>query len=171
MPNIHVCSLAHVAATVAAADASHLVTLLHMPVERPSSIAAERHLYLSMADIVGPTEGLTEPAEDHIRRLLAFVGEWDRSKPMVMHCFAGISRSTAGAYVAACHLLPDVSEGAVARRLRDASPVASPNPRLIEIADKVMGRGGRMVEAVAAIGHGNLAFESDPFVLPLRDIG
>lgn len=169
MPSIHVCSLSRVAATVAASEASHLVTFLHMPVERPASIPAERHLYLSMADIVAPSPGLTEPAADHIDRLLAFVGEWDRAKPMVIHCFAGISRSTAGAFVALCHLLPEVPEADLAKRLRKASAVATPNARVVEIADGVMGRGGRMIEAVRRIGAGEMAFESDPFVLPLKE--
>jgi predicted protein tyrosine phosphatase len=171
MPSIHVCSLSRVEATVAASGASHLVTLLHTPVKRPRSIAAERHLFIGIADIVGPIRGMTEPAERHVHQLLAFVGAWDRTKPMVMHCFAGISRSTAGAFIALCHLLPDRPEAEVAQRLRDASPVASPNPRMVELADRIMGRDGRMVEAVNAIGLGALAFEADPFALPIRDIG
>jgi predicted protein tyrosine phosphatase len=169
MPSIHVCSLSRVAATVAASGASHLVTLLNTPVKRPRSIPAERHLHLGIADIISPIRGMTEPAEDHVQRLLDFVGEWDRTQPMVMHCFAGISRSTAGAYIALCHLLPDRSEAEVAQRLRAASAVASPNPRMIELADGIMGRDGRMVAAIEAIGLGALAFESDPFVLPIRD--
>ena len=170
MPSIHVCSLSRVATTVAASEASHLVTFLHMPVERPASIPAERHLYLSMADIVGPVAGLTEPADDHIHRLLDFVGEWDRARPMVIHCFAGISRSTAGAFVALCHLLPDVPEADLAKRLRNASAVATPNVRIVEIADGVMKRDGRMIDAINKIGPGEISYESEPFVLPLGEM-
>ena len=169
MSSIHVCSLSRVAATVAASEASHLVTLLNTTVKRPRTIPAEKHLHLGIADIVGPVKGMTEPAEDHIHQLLAFIGEWDRANPMVMHCFAGISRSTAGAFIALCHLLRDGSEENVAQRLRAASPVATPNPRMIELADNLMGRDGRMIGAVAGIGLGALAFESEPFALSIQD--
>ena len=75
MPRIHVCSLSRMSATVAAAGASHLVTLINSgtPVERPGSIPAERHLMLGVSDIVAPIEGLVPPTEHHIRDLVAFV--------------------------------------------------------------------------------------------------
>ena len=54
----------------------------------------------------------------------------------------------------------------LAQRLRAASPTATPNGRLIETADALLGRGGRMRAAIAAIGMGALAYEGEPFHLP-----
>ena len=54
---------------------------------------------------------------------------------MLIHCWAGISRSTAAAYVALCALNPHADERTLANRLRSASPQASPNPRIVALAD------------------------------------
>lgn len=171
MSSIHVCALAHVASTVETSGASHLVTLLHdgSKLKRPKSISADHHLFLGVADIIAPIRGMTEPAEDHVRQLIAFVDSWDGSQPMVIHCFAGISRSTAGAFIALCHLAPETDEMELALRIRQSSRVASPNPKLVELADGVLGRDGRMVDAIRSIGTGALAFRTKPFELSIGD--
>lgn len=167
---IHVCSLARLYATVEETRARHIVTLLRLTdrVTRPSHIAAENHLVLAVDDIVDPLEGYTAPAEDHVRRLVDFVGNWDRAAPMVVHCFAGISRSTAGAYVAACALNPQRDELEIAQAIRRASRTAQPNARIVGIADRLLKRGGRMIGAVEAIGPGAPAAEGEPFRLDLH---
>ena len=167
---IHVCSLARPHDTVAETGASHVVTLLRMVdrVERPGSIAPANHLILGMDDIAAPIDGYTHPAEEHVVELIEFVQRWDRRAPLVMHCYAGISRSTAGAYVAACALNPRRDEWAIARALRRASATATPNSRLVALADRVLGRDGRMVAAIDAIGRGEIAYEADPFRLELE---
>src|SRR5262249_38174958 len=79
------------------------------------------------------------------------------AKPLVVHCYAGISRSTAGAYVAACALNPRRDELAIARQLRRASATATPNSRFVALADRMLCREGRMVAAIDAIGPGTMA--------------
>jgi predicted protein tyrosine phosphatase len=86
---------------------------------------------------------------------------------MVVHCFAGISRSTAAAFITLCALAPERREAEVALALRRASETAAPNARLVALADAMLGRGGRMVEAVRAIGPGRPAPEGTPFMLPV----
>jgi predicted protein tyrosine phosphatase len=169
MPVIHVTPLSRLAETVEAARASHVVTLVTLGTEvvRPASIAAERHLFIGVSDIVDPRDGHVLPAGEHVNRLLAFVREWDRAHPLVVHCWAGISRSTAAAYIALCALRPDGDEDVFAQRLRAASPSATPNAKLVALADAALGRDGRMVDAIARIGRGADAFEGTPFVLPL----
>jgi predicted protein tyrosine phosphatase len=170
---ITVCSLARLAETVERTGARRLVTLISAgtDVRRPASIAPDDHLFLAFNDITAPAEGLTPPGEMHVRQLLDFVGGWDRQAPMVIHCFAGISRSTAAAYIAACALDPRASEMSLAGALREASPSATPNARLVALADGVLGRGGRMVEAVKAIGRGADAYEGVPFTLDVAGAG
>ena len=130
---IHVCSLARLHATVDETGARHIVTLLRLTdrVERPSHIAPENHLVLAVDDIAMPMDGYTAPAQEHVERLIDFVGTWDRAAPMVVHCFAGISRSTAGAYVAACALNPQRDEMQIAWDIRRASRTAQPNARIV----------------------------------------
>src|SRR5579872_3143446 len=99
---IHVCPLSQLRQTVAATRASHVVTMIKRldRIERPENITPECHLILGMDDISEPLEGYIIPDDEHITKLLSFVQGWDRAAPIVIHCFAGISRSTAGAYVA-----------------------------------------------------------------------
>src|SRR5882762_4811459 len=153
---IHVCSLARLHDTVDATGAGHVVTLLKDTdrVERPKTIPEANHLILGMDDISVPMDGYIIPCDEHVTRLIAFVRGWDRARPMVVHCYAGISRSTAGAFVAACALNPRRDEHAIARLIRDASPTAQPNLRLVALADNLLSRKGRMVKAVDSLGPG-----------------
>jgi predicted protein tyrosine phosphatase len=164
---IHVCSLAKLEETVARSGAERVLSLLAAGTEvtRPASIAPENHLHLVMHDIAVAQDGMTMPGEDHVRNLLDFARRWNRAKPMVVHCYAGISRSTASAYIIAAALAPKRDEVELAQTLRALSPSATPNPRLIAVADALLGRVGRLIEAIEAIGRGADAFEGTPFVL------
>lgn len=166
---IHVCSLARLHATVDETKARHIVTLLRLTdrVERPSHIAQENHLILSVDDINAPMDGYTVPAQEHVERLIAFVGRWDRTAPLVVHCYAGISRSTAAAYTAACALNPARSELDIAQAIRGASRTAQPNLAIVSVADRLLQRDGRMIRAVEAIGPAHFAEEGVPFRLDL----
>jgi predicted protein tyrosine phosphatase len=166
---IHVCSLARVYDTINDTKARHLVTLLRLTdrVQRPAHIAEANHLILPVDDIVAPADGFTPPGEEHVVRLIEFVRQWDRKTPMVVHCFAGISRSTAAAFTAACMINPHRDEAVIARAMRDASHTAQPNTRLVALADKLLQRDGRMIRAVEAIGPGTAAMEGVPFRIDL----
>jgi len=168
MPSIHVSSLSRLHETVTAVGASHVVTLINAAtaVQRPASIPEDRHLFIGVSDITAPMDGHILPGEEHVARLLSFVREWDRERPIVIHCWAGISRSTAAAYITACALRPTLCEVETARRLRSAAPSATPNPRLVATADAMLGRGGRMIAAIESIGRGADAYEGTPFELP-----
>jgi predicted protein tyrosine phosphatase len=170
MPRLHVCSLALIAETVDKTGARSLLTLLSpgTEVERPTAIHPERHLYLAVSDIIEPMQGHVLPDAAHLDELLRFVHAWDRAEPMLIHCFAGVSRSTAAAYIAACALAPERDEFVIARALRAASPTASPNARLVALADAALERGGRMKEAIAEIGRGEDCSEGEPFTLELN---
>ena len=167
---IHVCSLARLHDTVRETGARHVVTLIKdvSLVHRPATITAENHLLLDMDDINDHIEGYVVPAEEHVGELLRFVRAWDRANPLVVHCYAGISRSTAGAFVTACALNPRRDELSIARALRAASHTATPNLRIVRLADQMLGRGGRMVRAIDAIGPGLAAYASEPFRLDLE---
>ena len=169
MPRLHVCSLRLIDDEVARTGARSLVTLLSpgTPVERPAPIAPERHLNIAMSDILEPMPGQVQPAFVHLDAFLDFVDGWDRQAPMLIHCYAGVSRSTASAFIAACKLSPHRSEAEIAQTLRAASPTATPNLRFVALADERLGRGGRMVSAIEAIGRGAECMEGVPFALEL----
>jgi predicted protein tyrosine phosphatase len=167
---IHVCSLARLHATVEDTGARHVISLLgdEAPIDRPSVIAEENHLWLRLHDISSPLDGYILPDEDHVTGLLSFVRRWDRRTPLVVHCYAGISRSTASAFTAVCALNPHRDEIGIAQALRLASPTATPNIRIVSLADQLLGRDGRMIAAIETIGRGEIADEGTPFRLDLE---
>jgi predicted protein tyrosine phosphatase len=166
---IHVCSLSAVPDVVVGCGAGHLVTCLAdiEAAQTPLGILAGRHLRLRMHDIDSEQAGYIAPAAAHVADLVDFVRSWDHRAPMVIHCYAGISRSTAAAYIALCALNPATPETVIARRLREVSAAATPNRRLVSLADAALGRSGRMVEATSGIGQGEFSLAA-PFVLPSR---
>ena len=166
---IHVCSLSRLHATIDETGARHIVTLLRLVdrVQRPTHIAPENHLVLAVDDITAPMDGYTAPAHEHVQRLINFVTAWDRKAPMVIHCYAGVSRSTASAFAAACALNPHRDEMLIARQIRAASPIANPNRLLVSLADKALGRDGRMLRALDDIGPASMMVEGKPFRVDL----
>ncbi len=166
---LHVCSLSKLPETVANTGAKSVVTLINaeMNVPTPEGVEPQHHLFLAFNDIVDPVAGLIPASERHVEDFLAFVRAWDRKEPLVIHCWAGISRSTAGAYAAACALNPNADEYDLAALLRERAPSATPNSRIVAMADKLLGRDGRMIEAVRGIGRGANAYEGTPFMMPI----
>ena len=166
---IHVCSLARLQETVEDSGARHVVSLLgdEARIERPSSVAPENHLWLRLHDISAPLDGYIVPGEQHVADLISFVRAWDRRAPLVVHCFAGISRSTASAFAAVCALNPQRGEDGIAQALRRASPTATPNIRIVSLADRLLNREGRMIAAIETIGRGVLTADATPFRLEL----
>ena len=167
---IHVCSLARLHETVAATGARHVVSLLAREdrVSRPATVAATDHLWLQLHDISAPLDGYEMPEVKHVEKLVAFVRDWPRQTPLVVHCFAGISRSTASAFAAVCALNPHRDEIAIARQIRAASPIAAPNRLIVSLADKALGREGRMLHALDTMGPGSMTVEGRPFRIELE---
>jgi predicted protein tyrosine phosphatase len=159
--------LSQVQPLVEAHDVSHVVTMLapETPHDLPRGIPRERHLRLYFHDIVQNMDGHVAPKADDAERLVAFFQGWDRDKPMLIHCWAGISRSTAAAYAALCLLRPSADEEELALELRQASPSATPNRLIVSLTDQILGRQGRMVRAIEKIGRGADAYEGKPFRL------
>jgi predicted protein tyrosine phosphatase len=167
---IHVCSLAALPDTVKATGASHVLTVMANvdQVQRPESVLPQNHLRVQMDDITEHLDGFVAPSDFHIGQVLNFVRGWDRSAPLVVHCYAGISRSTASAFAAACMLNPQRGEISIARQIRAASPIASPNRLIVSLADKALGRDGRMLRALDEMGPGSMTVEGRPFRIDLE---
>jgi predicted protein tyrosine phosphatase len=132
---------------------SHLISLLD-PLSAFPRAGDVPHLRVKVNDITEDAAGWTAPAREHVTEILEFVSGWPRTDPILIHCYAGISRSTATAFITACVHNPAFDEEAIAHALRRASPVAWPNRRIVALADAELGRGGRMTRAIESIGPG-----------------
>lgn len=161
-------SLADVPTVVRTQRPSHVISLLDPDsmIETPRGVAA--HLKVGVNDIAEPMEGLICPTAEVVEDILTFGRAWEPSSPMLVHCWAGISRSSATAFILACERCPDTDERVVAEQLRRASRAATPNSLMVQLADDMLGRRGRMVDAVRAIGIGDWLDANPPYELPVR---
>jgi predicted protein tyrosine phosphatase len=146
-----------------------LLTLLSPthPEEDWSDFTCERHIRLAFHDIVEPTPGLTMPDRDAMQAILEFGRYNQPGHALLVHCWAGISRSSAAAFIMACDRNPGC-ERDIARELRRRAPSVTPNRLMVRLADDLLQREGRMIEAISEIGRGAEAREGEPYELPLQ---
>ncbi len=166
-----VCPLSQVETARTLHRPSHLVSLLSpssVDGAWPVSDTGDTHLRLAFHDVARRRKDLVAPSAALVARLLDFAAGWDASRPMLVHCWAGVSRSTAAAFIIACQRVPERPERDIAQALRAAAPYATPNPLMVSLADAALGRAGRMSAAIAQIGRGADAFEGALFELGLK---
>lgn len=172
MSRILVTPLSAVADIIRNQRPSHVVTLLspeHM-IETPNGFPAERHLRLGVNDVVDIDAGDNPPTKSHVEALLDFSRNWPGDDPMLVHCWAGVSRSMAATYTILCDRLGPGSEVLAARAIRARAPHAYPNALLVRYADELLARRGRMVDAIKAIGAGTMVTEGAIVEFPLRGL-
>ena len=170
MSEIVVSPLSRIAEMAVRHKSREMVTLIakEQAFHRPAVISADRHLTLQMNDITFKgNDKLIAPDDVHVQTLIDFAREWDQSAPLLVHCWMGVSRSPAAAIIVALAVKPDEDDALLAARLRTVSPFATPNARIIEIGDRLLGRNGALVSAVKAIGRGADTDGNVPFVFPL----
>ncbi len=169
MSVIHVCPLSALGKTLDKSGTRHLISLAGpgKTVARPDQITGS-YLALEFNDIAEPKDGLIAPNLRDVLALLNFFDNWRQTEPILIHCWMGISRSTAAALIGCARLRRHAGLADIANRIRLVSPMATPNPLMIEIADAEMGFDGELIEAVRAIGRGVTASEGVPFAL---DVG
>jgi predicted protein tyrosine phosphatase len=164
---IVVTPLQHLEATVARHRPSHVLTLLspgHEDSAQPGPLF-EQHLQLYFHDIAEAKPGLIAPDRESVGAILDFARNWTGARPLLVHCWAGISRSSAAAFMIACARNPG-HESHIADDLRRHAPFATPNCLMVALADDLLQRAGRMVEAIERIGRGADAFQGTPYELP-----
>lgn len=167
MSTIHVCPLARLNQTVADTGARYVVTAINpwsIP-ETPPGVDDDNHLRLVINDITEPHQDLVHPEPHHVDRLITFAERWNRDGPLVVHCLAGISRSSASAFIVACALSRGVDEARIANHLREASRTARPNLLMVRHADAILGRDGRMIAAIEALAPALATLEATNFAL------
>ena len=161
MPRLLISSYAAIADTIRLHKPSHMLTLMDDHVETPLAIHPDRHLRIRVNDITEPAEGAIAPATSHIEDILSFAKNWTREAPFLVHCWAGISRSTAAAFILLCDIRGPGCESALAQELRALAPHAQPNRLMIRHADRLLGREGRMIAAVEAMGDARVVWDAE----------
>jgi len=169
MPHLLVSPLSSLGDALDGHGPSHLISLLspeHM-IGTPAGFPLNRHLRLGVNDIIDPAAGTAPPTRVHIDALLEFSRGWDAQQPLLIHCWAGISRSMASAFTILCDRSGPGYELEIARAMRRRAPHAQPNRLLVRHADEALGRGGAMVAALNVMGPPLLVEEGVTTILPL----
>jgi predicted protein tyrosine phosphatase len=166
---IYVSSLNALAGVAARLGSFDLLTLLSPghPETDWSGLACHRHVRLAFHDIVEPLPDLVAPDRDVMRAVLDFGREGAPQRSLLIHCWAGISRSSAAAFAIAC----DRNRGferEIATELRRRAPSVTPNRLMVRLADDLLSGNGRLIDAIEGIGRGAEASEGEPYELPLK---
>ena len=146
-------------------DVRDLVSIIGSEFQPPTppEIEPSRHHRCSVDDIVEAKSGRTVPQAEHVKGIIEFLNTWDTNAGLLIHCMAGVSRSTAVALIAHTLKTNDPEQSAIA--LRKASPYAWPNPRIVSLADAIMGLDGSLVRALNDMGPANWEIEPD-YIVP-----
>lgn len=134
--------------------ASHVLSILdpeHPVPEAFGTFGEHEKLELRFDDIIEDRAGQRGPTPDDVTAILAFGRTLAAGSNLLVHCHAGISRSTASMALIIAQALPDQPADAVLAIVHGIREKAWPNLRLIEIGDAMLGRGGRLVAATHAL--------------------
>jgi len=166
---ICICAWQDVEHHVADLSASHLISLLGVEgrADTPPGITPENHLNLDIDDIDYELSGYRSPQPGDVARIIEFGAAWDARGALVVHCFAGISRSSAAAMTLLCQHNPG-REQELADLLRAQSAHVRPNPLMIEFADELLHCQGRLVAAAASMSPPEFTVPAPATITPAK---
>jgi predicted protein tyrosine phosphatase len=111
---------------------------------------------LRFHDAVDPLPGQILPQREHVEQVLAFgttlkdTAE-DTGAHLLVHCHAGISRSSAAMTTLLAQLEPQRPADSILTQIVEMRAKAWPNLRMIEFADGLLSRQGSLVTAVGKV--------------------
>ena len=141
-----------------AVGVTHVLSILDPDWPVPDAFGGfgeHERLELRFHDVIEETPGMQAPQQHHVAQVLAF-GRSLTHEPapganLLVHCHAGVSRSTASMILIVAQARPQAAASAVAMEILRIRPKAWPNLRMIEMGDAMLGRGGEIVDAVTGI--------------------
>jgi predicted protein tyrosine phosphatase len=150
-----------------AVGVTHVVSILDPEWPDPQDFAAfapHRRIALRFHDIIEAMPGYVAPQRQDVGTLLGFGRELDGAAAahLLIHCHAGISRSTAAAILLLAQARPDLDPDALFAAVAQMRPRAWPNLRLLEFGDELLGRNGGIVAAAGPFYR--RAIEREPIV-------
>jgi predicted protein tyrosine phosphatase len=150
------------------AGVSHVLSILDPGWPEPEAFGAfeaHRRLELRFHDVIDASPGALVPQSLDVEQLLAFGRKLTeaRGKHLLVHCHAGVSRSTAAATLILAQARPDrPAEDALQTVVRHR-PRAWPNLRILELGDALLERRGEVVDAARA--HYRRVLEREPWLI------
>jgi predicted protein tyrosine phosphatase len=150
-----------------AGHVTHVLSILDPGWPEPDSLSRfdiNRRLRLRFHDVIESQPGWIAPERWDVELLLAFSRDLTMANEahLLVHCHAGVSRSTAAAILVMAQTCPDRPADEVLREVVRLRPRAWPNLRILEFGDEILGRHGEIVEAARA--HYRRALEREPWL-------
>lgn len=155
----------------AALGASHVLSILDPDYPVPEAFGQygeHARIERRFHDIIDTAPGMILPSEADVEAILGFgrrlPEEPNPSATLLVHCHAGISRSTASMALILAQAMPSAPAADILAMVYGIRDKAWPNLRLIEIGDEMLGRRGQLVDA--AFGLYRLQIERYPHIGP-----
>ena len=157
-----------------ALGATHVLSILdpdHPVPEAFGEYGEHDRLELRFNDIIDPTPGMILPGPEHVEATLAFGRSLaaDPQANLIVHCHAGISRSTASMVLILAQALPDEPAETILAMVHGIREKAWPNLRILELGDAMLGRDGTLVSAAYRLYR--LQIERRPQLAEMMDAG
>ena len=155
---------------------THVLSILdpgYPDLEAFGSYGEHAKLELRFHDAIDPKPGEELPEPHHVEALLSFGRDMmaePGDKRLLVHCHAGVSRSTAATTLLLAQAAPELDAAAIMAEVARLREKAWPNLRMIEIGDALLGRGGTLVEAVRN-RHRDMARRNPALVRFMADAG
>ena len=150
------------------AGVTHVLSLLDPGSPEPEAFGIfdpHRRLELRFHDVIDADPGCVPPERPDVEQLLSFGRDLGSAKGghLLVHCHAGVSRSTAAATLILAQARPDRPAEEALQTVVRRRPRAWPNLRILELGDALLGRRGEIV--VAARAHYRRVLERKPWMI------
>jgi predicted protein tyrosine phosphatase len=95
--------------------------------------------------------GTVVPQPEHVADILSFGRQLSAHTHLLVHCHAGVSRSTAAMTLILAQAVPDVPADRIFGEVLRIRPQAWPNLRMLEFGDAMLARRGELAAAAAGV--------------------
>ena len=145
---IHICSL-HQVRELDISTYNGIITIEDTTIREPFRVITDepKQLILQFDDINEPIDDYVVPQISHIRRALKFADKIEDGS-LLIHCKAGISRSSAIALAVIAKRLGSGKETEAVNTLEHINPNCRPNKSIVELTDELLERNGKLYREV-----------------------
>ena len=145
---VHVCSL-HAVRELDVSTYDGIITIEDTTIREPFRVQTDepKQLILRFDDINKPMDDYVIPQMSHIKRALEFADKIEDGS-LLVHCHAGISRSSAIALAVIAKKLGSGKEEEAVNTLEHINPNCRPNKSIVEMIDELLERDGKLIKAV-----------------------
>ena len=161
---IIVCSLKDLESVCESVKPSHVISVIDPGYAPKTPSGVNQHLKLGFDDIIKVSKDnhifrlntnevpQIPPNKSHTNSIIEFSDTWDQTKPIVIHCWCGVSRSMAAASYILCKAdILNIQRNI--RYIRSIAPHANPNRVLVNLFEEALNVGNKISEAFIKYPH------------------